>query len=51
MIQEVNEDDFNIQITQDSLIEGRLHIHLEEHPDNIRIIDYQPKIAEYIIIK
>jgi len=49
--EKVKASDFKIEITKDTITEGRLNIKLLKYPDYIRVIDYSPKIAEYIIIK
>lgn len=46
---DVTADDFSIEVLEDSLVNGRIHIHLKKHPSYVRIIDFSPKIAEYII--
>lgn len=48
---DVNPKDFKLDLSIDSLTEGRLNIHLLKYPGYVRIIDYSPKMAEYIIIK
>lgn len=47
----IETNNFKIEIKKDSLVEGRLNIKLLEYPEHVRIIDFSPKVAEYIIIK
>lgn len=47
----VQAEDFQFAAVSDSLSDGRIRIKLEKAPDYIRIIDFTPKMAEYIIIK
>ncbi len=47
----INSSDFKVKASEDFLEVGKLNIFLEEYPAGIRIIDYQPKVAEFIIIK
>lgn len=49
--EKVKAQDFKIEITKDTITNGRLNIKLISYPNYVRVIDYQPKIAEYIIIK
>jgi len=49
--EKVKAKDFKIKITKDTITKGRLNIKLISYPEYIRVIDYHPKIAEYIIIK
>mgnify|MGYP006935312648 CR=1 FL=1 len=47
----VQAEDFKFTAVSDSLSDGKISIKLEQAPDYIRIIDFSPKMAEYIIIK
>lgn len=47
----VKAKDFKIEIINDTITQGKLNIKLISYPDYVRVIDYHPKIAEYIIIK
>lgn len=49
--EKISAEDFIIEVQKDSLTKGRLNIKLLEYPSYIRVIDYSPKMAEYIIIK
>ncbi len=48
---EVEIDDFKIEILKDTNTDGRLNIRLVSYPSFVRVIDYSPKMAEYIILK
>lgn len=47
----INESYFNAIARVDTLSSGMLDILLQKYPENIQIIDYSPKVAEYIILK
>jgi hypothetical protein len=47
----IKPEQFQIIGTEDSLSVGKLNITLKEFPDNVKIIDYTPKVAEFIFIK
>ncbi len=47
----LNADQFTIIGKDDSLSVGKLNIFLTKFPEHIRVIDYSPKMAEFIIIK
>jgi len=47
----ISADQFKVFGIQDSLATAKLNIVLVKHPKNIRVIDYSPKMAEFIIIK
>jgi len=47
----IKPEQFQIMGTEDSLSVGKLNITLKEFPDNVKIIDYTPKVAEFIYIK
>ena len=42
---------FKVIAEVDTLSSGKLNIYLQKYPENIQIIDYSPKLAEYIILK
>jgi len=44
-------DQFTVIGKEDSLSVGKLNISLTKFPEHIRVIDYSPKMAEFIIIK
>lgn len=48
---DINAEEFKIKAQTDPHIVGKLNISLEKYPADIRIIDYSPKVAEFIIIK
>lgn len=48
---EIKMDDFKIEILKDTITDGRLNIRLISYPPFVRVIDYSPKMAEYIILK
>ena len=47
---EVKIEDFVVMASKDSLSADKLQIQLKKYPGFIRIIDFSPKMAEYIII-
>ena len=47
----IKSDDFLVIGTQDSLVSGRLELKLTQQPNKIRILDYTPKMAEFILLK
>ena len=48
---EIKPKDFKVRALIDSLNIGKLNISLESFPKDIRVIDFSPKVAEFIIIK
>lgn len=48
---EINPDSFHIIATEDPTEIGKLIFILQDHPKGIRIIDYSPKMGEFIILK
>lgn len=48
---EIKSEDFKVKAKIDPLNVGKLNISLESFPDDIRVIDFSPKVAEFIIIK
>jgi len=47
----IKPEQFQLLCKEDSLSIGKLNIAIKDFPDNVRIIDYSPKIAEFIYIK
>ena len=47
----IKTNQFQVLGVRDSLSVGKLNISLKKFPEHIRVIDYSPKMAEYIIIK
>ena len=47
----IKTDQFQVLGIIDSLSVGKLNLSLKKFPKHIRVIDYSPKIAEFIIIK
>ena len=47
----IKADSFLVLGTQDTLVSGRLEITLIQQPKHIRILDYSPKMAEFILLK
>ena len=47
----IQADQFEVIGKIDSLSVGKLELYLNKYPGNVRIIDYSPKMAEFIIIK
>lgn len=48
---EIKPEDFKVKATIDPQNIGKLNICLESYPEDIRVIDFSPKVAEFIIIK
>ncbi|NPD44336.1 MULTISPECIES: hypothetical protein [unclassified Lentimicrobium] len=48
---EIKPEGFKVIAAIDPLNIGKLNISLESFPDDIRVIDFSPKVAEFIIIK
>jgi len=48
---QIKAENFKIELRKDSISKGRINVKLLEYPEYVRVIDYSPKVAEYIIIK
>jgi len=47
----IKPDDFLVMGIQDTMVSGRLEVSVKKQPKHIRILDYSPKMAEFILLK